>query len=756
MVRHRGSFVSANKPVASVWKNLDPYAQLIRSLLPRATSLRVFDAAGELRWSSESTTGPDLPHAVQDSLSQTHEDPSAQGTLIVMDGDTPTYLWWLRDDAGALVAVMAVAMRRQGDGEPQTFSFVNAIAKPAIECLRREIATHDNILRLYQRLDERDKDVELMLSVAERHDDSADQGDELRVLLQNATQHLSCALAVLIVPEKSIAMMRPGEGRNPDGTVLARTHRQLLHIAQTRREVVIINRLTSGPDQQPLPYRLLVCPVRHPSGRSAGVLALFRDIDAQEFEVRDARLGELLSRKAANVIDSSYDALTGLLTRSAMQQRVVSAMTEPGRPAIWSLIYIDADQLHVINDNFGMHVGDQVIAQIGDLVRRRLPPGSLGARISGDRFAVLVPAQFEAAGQLAEGIRQAAAQIGALHGDARLHVSVTIGVAQIDTGKDDFGHVLAEAESACKVGKDRGRNRVELYQDNDVSIIRRYSDITTSTDLRIAIEASRLRLDAQLILPVGAHESAAPPHFECLLRMIDLDGKTIGPDRFLGAARRYQLMPQIDRWVIEEAVRQLRPHADLLVTRPVVFSINFSGQSLNDDEFPDFLLHTIEKSGIEPGVFCFELTESDAVANIAKAELLLRRLRKLGCGVALDDFGTGLSSLAYLRTLPVTMLKIDGSFVRDILKDPRSESMVQAIAQLAHTMSITTVAEYVETEELRNRVAALGVDYAQGFAVGRPLPLPEVLAEIPLYAGASPVYRSVEDVLGSTAGRRAH
>jgi EAL domain-containing protein (putative c-di-GMP-specific phosphodiesterase class I) len=224
-----------------------------------------------------------------------------------------------------------------------------------------------------------------------------------------------------------------------------------------------------------------------------------------------------------------------------------------------------------------------------------------------------------------------------------------------------------------------------------------------------------------------------------LLRMIDEDGQTLGPDRFLSAANRYQLLPTIDRWVVDRAISLLKPQADFLASRPVGFAINFSGQSLSDDTFGDFLLERLTTCGLDPAIFCFELTENATVANIARAENLMRRLRRLGCGVALDDFGTGLSSLSYLRQLPVTTLKIDGSFVRDILKDSRSESMVQAIAQLARGMGIATVAEYVETEELRHRVAALGVDYGQGFAIDRPRPLQELLSELPLIAAASPI-----------------
>jgi EAL domain-containing protein (putative c-di-GMP-specific phosphodiesterase class I) len=253
--------------------------------------------------------------------------------------------------------------------------------------------------------------------------------------------------------------------------------------------------------------------------------------------------------------------------------------------------------------------------------------------------------------------------------------------------------------------------------------------------VRRAIAENRLRLSAQLIAPLGNWRGT--PHFEILLRMLSEDGQTMGPDHFMSAAQRYQLMPTIDRWVIGQAIEMLKPHAALLKHNPVVFTINFSGQSLRDENFTGQVVDLIKSSGLNPAAFCFELTESAAIGNLARAEGLMRQLRKVGCSIALDDFGTGLSSLAYLRSLPINMLKIDGSFVRDVLKDPRAESMVQAIAQLARSMSMVTVAEYVETEEIRTRVAALGVNYGQGFAIARPRPLIDILAELPLYAVAA-------------------
>jgi EAL domain-containing protein (putative c-di-GMP-specific phosphodiesterase class I) len=219
--------------------------------------------------------------------------------------------------------------------------------------------------------------------------------------------------------------------------------------------------------------------------------------------------------------------------------------------------------------------------------------------------------------------------------------------------------------------------------------------------------------------------------------MLDAQNETVGPSHFMSAAHRYQLMPEIDRWVVNEVLKLLKPYAQLLASSGIVFTINCDGQSLKDQSFTDFLETQITASGINPAALCFELTESAAVGNLSHAETLMRRLRKLGCGIALDDFGTGLSSLAYLRSLPISMLKIDGSFVRDVLKDPKAESTIQVIAQLARAMSLTTVAEYVETDEIRYRIAKLGVDYGQGFAIGKPLPIADVLEQLPLYAAVA-------------------
>ena len=712
----------------------DPYVRLVRSLLPRTSCIAMFGPSGELLWSTDTVTGPDLINIVDDALLSAGANPGGAGQLRLMAGNHPVYLCSLRDDSQQLLGILALVARPSDAGERKMpdFTFVYSLVAPVLECLRRELIAHATIEELNQTVGGLDKDLNLLLmqGAAEPAAASADGANELQQLLQQTIEHLRASTGALLVPEKNVTLVRAGGGGAPDTQFLMRAHRKLLALAQSQREPVVSNETTSAAAPDAFPYRVLCCSLRSRAGRSIGVLALLREPTAEAFSERDAHIAEILARKAIGVIESSYDPLTGLYTRSAFERRVRAAMDErKGQP--WSALYIDVDQLHVINEKSGMHVGDAVLGQLGELLRQRLPPGAFGARISGDRFVVLLPAQIDDAERFAESLREGAERLSMLQSENRTPVSISVGVALLDAAAEEFAHVLAAAETACKAAKDRGRNRVEVYQQCDVSIVRRFADIGIAEKLREAIDEGRLHLDAQLILPFAAAESARP-HYELLLRMMDEQGKTVGPDSFLSAATRYQLMPVIDRWVVNHVIDALKPRAGVLEGKALGFAINFSGQSLNDDAFGDMLIERVASSGLDPELLCFELTENATVANLARAEALMRRLRNLGCGVALDDFGTGLSSLSCLRQLPVTMLKIDGSFVRDVLKDPRAESMVRAIAQLARSMSITTVAEYVETEAIRTRIAELGVDYGQGFAIGRPIPLEDLLTELPL------------------------
>jgi diguanylate cyclase (GGDEF)-like protein len=709
--------------------NLDPYGHLLRMLMPRALGIGFYDARGAPLWVADGYDGPDPLPLVQAALAKI--PPATTGRIDGFGQDhegAPAYIFRLRDNAGDVIAIVAMLTR---DGEDRPYSLVLSLVQPALECLQRELESRTSFDELTRDLESRDADLELLMRMAPDDPDGPQQGDELGVLVQTSVDHLGCLLGALVVPERNVAICKAPAGQKPRVELLTKIHRHLLNWANLQRRNLVINKIKARPVELP-PFKILSTPVRHASGRVIGFLALFREEDSPSFEPRTERLVELLSRKSTAILQANFDAMTALLTRAAFESQVRAVIGARRETVPDCVLYIDADRLHVVNDNFGMHVGDELICKIAEVLRKKARPGALAARIAGDRFAVYLPdCKLEFAQQIGDMLRRQCAELTHTRVDGTVQVSISIGVAELPESKNALAHGMANAELACKAAKDRGRDRVEMFQDADQSIMRRHTDVLVVQRLHAALEADRFVLYAQPILPLGPDRAA--PRFELLLRMLSETGEILPPEKFLSAAERYQMLPAIDNWVIKNAFTILGAHAEKLRACGMRFSINISGASIASEEFLEFLESSVKGCGLPPEILCFELTETSTISNLTRADQLMQRLRVLGCSFALDDFGTGLSSLAYLRALPVSILKIDGSFVRDAGINQRTESMVRAIAQLAHTMGMETVAEFVETDELRIRMASLGVDFGQGFAMGRPTPLAEVLADLDLY-----------------------
>jgi diguanylate cyclase (GGDEF)-like protein len=715
--------------LASGKPNLDPYGHLLRMLMPRALGIGFYDARGAPLWTAPGYDGPDPQPLVQAALARVPPATTARIDGFSQDHEgAPAYVFRLRNDEGYLIAIVALLTR---DGEQHPYSFVQTMVQPALECLQRELVARASVGHLTRDLHSRDEDLELLLRIAPDDPESPLHGDELGALVQACVDHLGCMLGALVVPERNVAICKAPEGEKPRVEVLTKIHRHLLNWSQLQRRNLVINKIKVRPVELP-PYKILCTPVRHASGRVVGFLAMFREEDAPDFAPRTERLVELLSRKITSTLQSNFDALTALLTRSAFEAQVRASLASRRDPAAECVLYMDIDRMHVVNDNFGMHVGDELIGKVAEVLRKRPRPGALAARIAGDRFAIFLPdCTLDFAQQIGEMLRRQCSELTWARGEGLVQASVSVGVAELPDSENRLAHGLANAEIACKAAKDRGRDRVEIFQDADQSIMRRHTDVLVVQRLHEALAEDRFTLFAQPILPLAADHSE--PRFEFLLRMVTEEGELLPPDKFLSAAERYQLLPAIDRWVIRNSLAALATRASSLKGRGMQFSVNISGASIASEEFHEFLEKSIADSGVPPEVLCFELTETSAVSNLARADRLMQRLLKLGCHFALDDFGTGLSSLVYLKSLPVSILKIDGEFVRDAGKNQRTESMVRAIAQLARTMGMQTVAEYVETDELRTRMAGLGVDFGQGFAIGRPMPIEDVLGDLALY-----------------------
>jgi diguanylate cyclase (GGDEF)-like protein len=712
--------------------SFEPYSRLFRMLMPSLKGMALHDGFAGHLWQSDEWDLEDDIEVVRDAISNALTDPADFAGVVRIDADRALYSFAIRGEHVELLGVVTLEGKLSGARtEARPLPYVRQLLLPALECLRREFSLRSQLGSRERDLGVRERDLSLMLEMSS-HQTATGDADEFDLILKTALEHMGCALAAMWVPDKNIAMhlTRSGHPMSPDSLQRARQH--LMAWMQLQQRTLVINHISKVASDVAAPYKILACPVRHPSERVMGVLALFNPASAHDFDSHQTRVAELLAKKVTIIIQAQYDASTGLMTRQSFERQANVLLGAAPEGSTNSILYLDIDRLHVINETFGMHVGDDVIVSVAECMAKALEPPALSARISGDRLAALVPGTgIQAATDLAERIRAAAAAIVPRAGQGSFEVSVSVGVAPVGRAENALAHALATAEIACKAAKDRGRNRVEVFQDSDQSIIRRHTDILIIGKLRDALDKDSFRLDAQPILPLRGNYGR--PRFELLIRMLGDRGEIIPPGKFLSSAERYQLMPTVDRWVVRRACELLGAHSASVGEDIARFAINLSGQSLQDEEFLDYVVEQIKNSQMPANVLCFELTETATVGNLEKAQHFLRTLQELGCQFALDDFGTGVSSLAYLKDLSVNYLKIDGSFVRDSLTNSRSESMIKAIAQLAKVMCMETIAEYVETDPLRVRMADLGVDYGQGFAMGKAQPLEELLKELAIY-----------------------
>jgi diguanylate cyclase (GGDEF)-like protein len=511
--------------------------------------------------------------------------------------------------------------------------------------------------------------------------------------------------------------------------LIERTAESFFQQCQQRRDAVIRNRVREVPDG-PLIGRFLAMPIRSSNAEVLGVLLLFNDLQHEEFTAGDARLVARYARLFSKTIAMPRDPLTGLLMRAAFEKRISEHHSRTAAPRASALLYGDIDQLHVINDLWGFEMGDRAICSVSEQMEAQLAPhNAVLSRLSGDRFTVFLPdCTLARARQIADQVRTAVTNAKLYVAAESVVLSMSWGVAMLRVGEDRLDHGLAAAEIACKAAKDRGRNRVEVYQDSDASIIRRRDDMLIIGRLRTALCEGRFQVFGQPIAPLLQLEHTR--RYEMLLRIIDENDALVLPARFMSAATRYQLLPQLDRCVIAHVLGRLKAARAAPGFLPLHVSINLSGPTISEPEFMEWLLAEIQSSGVPGDWLSFELTETAAVGNLQRAQVLIDQLGQRGCRFALDDFGTGLSSLAHLKTLNFSMLKIDGSFVRDLLVNERSASLVRAVAQLANSMGIETVAEYVESAEICMRLIELKVQFGQGYALGRPVKLERILAPL--------------------------
>jgi len=448
-------------------------------------------------------------------------------------------------------------------------------------------------------------------------------------------------------------------------------------------------------------------PIRNDKGDVSGGVLVFHDVS----EARE--LNRRLSYHA------SHDILTGLVNRREFENCLERALkSAKARETSYALCYLDLDQFKIINDSCGHNAGDALLSQLGALLKSKIRWRDTLARLGGDEFGLLLEAcSLEEAMRTAELLREAIRDHKFTWDERTFSLGVSIGVVPISAANEDVASLLSAADSAAQAAKEAGRNRVYSYQEHDIDLMRRRREMRWAARINNALEDSRFELFRQTIRPLQEPESGT--HFELLLRMRDENGTLVSPDLFITAAERYGITPNIDRWVVEHALRWLVSEADER-ERLSMCSINLSGQSLTDDDFLPYVIQQFQHSGIDATKICFEITETAAVGSYAQASRFINALKELGCKFALDDFGTGLSSFGYLKHFPVDFLKIDGSFVKEILHDPIDREMVRSINEIGHLTGKKTIAEFAENREIITMLKGMGIDYAQGYGVAEP------------------------------------
>ncbi len=460
--------------------------------------------------------------------------------------------------------------------------------------------------------------------------------------------------------------------------------------------------------------QLMVTPLISQNGKLYGAVTVMNDVTNLRLLARRLRY------------QASHDSLTGLINRSEFERNVRKAiLNAKTKHTKSSLIYLDLDRFKMVNDLYGHAAGDELLIQFSNLVNSKLRASDILARLGGDEFALLLPdCSLDEADDKAQKILSSIQEYNFVWENKSFNVEASIGVAEINQKCFDLSYILSAVDSACYLAKEAGRNCVRLFREGDADINRRRGQERWLQRFDKALNEGRLLVTAQSIINIKSSPQLADEKngFEILIRMKDDNGRLVPPNAFLPAVERYNRAPKLDRWILDKVLMLLSQNRDVL-SQIDKCSINLSGQSLVSEGFLPFIMAKLNEYDVNPGKICFEITETAAIANLEQAKSFVQKLKELGCYFALDDFGAGLSSFAYLKTLPVDFLKIDGMFVKDIHNDEVSRAMVKAINEMGHVLGKQTIAEYVENEEILTILKDIGVDYAQGFHAGRPEPI---------------------------------
>ena len=699
------------------------FARQIAEILGNVLSVAIHDAEGELVW-----TGPDSSAgefwAVTPFLRERLPGP---GFCERLSNKNFAYVFYLvGDDSDEPVGTVSIQIN---PSHPMSFEFAHTEIEQIISCIVRQLSINAELSSVRRMTAEGARGLQLLVQMDEL-DASAGPHEILRSVLSLAAKHFDVEMAAVVLPNIGIQETCPAQLLEDEATskAIMTMLGSLISTAKIHRKVLLSDanitaRVVAGlQDDQ---AKVLCSPISNAKDEVIGIFVL---MGPAQFTKEQVRLSRAIAAKIHTLTRMADQLSTAHYSRHGLL-RYISNILQRDPEQSHALLYVDLDKLHVVNDNYGHLVGDAVIRRASEVVDELANTDDAVSHLSGDRFGLFIRGcdETSATGK-ANLILETLARQEIEYEGVVLDVTASIGIVLIPDVASNASAALNTAEIAARSAKNRGGNRSVVYRDLDASVAQRRTDLDQVNQLQYALIQNRLVLDAQPI--VSLKEEDGPSRYEILVRMLGDDDEPMPPSKFMSSAERYQMMSAIDRWVIKNTLDQLSAADNMLEVNLARFSINVSAQSLADDDFLEFIETQIGESGISPDALCFEITETMVVRNLERAQRFIRRLRKLGCRLALDDFGTGYCSFAYLKDLPVHYVKIDGVFVRDVLENPVSAAIISSMTEIAKVMNALTVAEHVENDLIIQSMRNHGIDLIQGFAVGRPTPLDEVLRSI--------------------------
>ncbi len=597
-----------------------------------------------------------------------------------------------------------------------------------VESLQNEVTLSLELADMAEELNRRHEELNLIYNTNEQPDDEADDEVVMHNIVENVVDYLEADLVLLSVPSRNVWVLQGANGVDIDSHqgFLDEAEPTVLEWLKAHRQPLVINNPEDAAAfsvAKDLPFRVLVVPVTNDREEVIGGLALCRAKEGARIVNSDKNLLVALSRRISKIIQVSFDPQTGLPRRlkfERMLDRAVSGLMTNRQQHC--LLHINIDGLSSINEQFGIRAGDAAIELVSKHIAQTGRSADIAGRVGGDELTLLLlNCKPKVALKKAEQLHEALAKQPFLVGRTRQSLRVSVGVVSLTRGSTAT-EAMTKASVACGIAKERGGNVTQMYEAAYEKVTQKREEVRLLTVVHRALESDQMfQLYAQPIVPLLEEEAA--PHFEVLLRLFTEDGEFISPVDFIPVAEKHSLMPAIDRYVVKTAIAKIGASGLLERYPKTVCSVNLSGQSFGSDSVLDDLQSILRQHSVPAHNICFEVTETAAISDLGGAQYHINNTRNLGCRFALDDFGAGLSSFTYLRVLPLDYVKIDGSFVKDMLTDEIARTMVQSIHNVGHAMGLKTVAEYVENDGISDDLKRLGVDYGQGFGLGKPEPM---------------------------------